>query len=267
LGASIARQADALEAITTTNENTLSFQRNKENKKKDRFNKFHPSVKQMILFASSVDVEDIPTVPEDSCKRFINATSQGIAEQELSMQFKAMDLGEMAYATGLTLNLYSGKFLYSVRHNPSNFSCFSVHEGTHLDKEEQQHRQLLLHLIETKGKGQSLEEIKSLNKQILKAPTKYEEMMTQFGFFRGLCHMFFGQFSWPTESMNSLLQLLGKNKSSFKARERTDTRFCSKFMYAVDTRYQLFLEDCMSQPAQNRVDDNALNFTSLNEMV
>ena len=259
MGASIARQADALEAITTTNENTLSFQRNKENKKKDRFNKFHPSVKQMILFASSVDVEDIPTVPEDSCKRFINATSQGIAEQELSMQFKAMDLGEMAYATGLTLNLYSGKFLYSVRHNPSNFSCFSVHEGTHLDEEEQQHRQLLLHLIETKGKGQSLEEIKSLN--------KHEEMMTQFGFFRGLCHMFFGQFSWPTESMNSLLQLLGKNKSSFKARERTDTRFCSKFMYAVDTRYQLFLEDCMSQPARNRVDDNALNFTSLNEMV
>ncbi len=66
LGASIARQADALEDITTTNKNTLNFQRKKESTKKDRFNKFHPSVKQMILFASLVDIEDIPTVPEDS---------------------------------------------------------------------------------------------------------------------------------------------------------------------------------------------------------
>jgi len=108
LGTSIARQAEALEAITTTNENTLNFQRDKENKKKDRFNKFHPNVKQMILWASAVDNEDVPTVPEDTCERFMNAISQGIAEQELSMQFKSMDLGEVAYATGLTLNLYNG---------------------------------------------------------------------------------------------------------------------------------------------------------------
>ena len=267
LGTSIARQAEALEAITTTNENTLNFQRDKENKKKDRFNKFHPNVKQMILWASAVDNEDVPTVPEDTCERFMNAISQGIAEQELSMQFKSMDLGEVAYATGLTLNLYNGKFLYSVRHNPSNFSCFSVHEGTHLDEEEQQNRQLLLHLVETKGKGQSIEEIKAMNKQILKAPTKYDEMKTQFEYFHGLCQMFFGKFSWPSASMQSLLESLEKNKSSFRARERTDTRFCSKFMYAVDTRYQLFLEDCMTATTRDRVDDGALNFNPMIEMV
>jgi hypothetical protein len=108
------------------------------------------------------------------------------------MQLKEQGLGEMAYATGLSLNLYSGRFLYAVRNNPSNLSCFSIHEGTHLDKEDQQDRQLILHLIETKGKGQSIEEIKSLNKQQVKVPTTYTEMMEQLTGFKGLIQIFFG---------------------------------------------------------------------------
>jgi hypothetical protein len=95
----------------------------------------------------------------------MNATTQGVAKQELNMQFKAMGLGDVAYTTSLTLNLYFGKFLYAVRNNPSNFSCFSCHKGTHLDKEEKQNQQLFIHLIEKKGKGQSVEEINALNKQ------------------------------------------------------------------------------------------------------
>jgi hypothetical protein len=52
----------------------------------------------------------------------MNTTTHGVAEQELNMHFKGLGLSEMAYATGLTLNLYSGKFLYAVQNNPSNFS-------------------------------------------------------------------------------------------------------------------------------------------------
>ena len=128
LNATMSRQAEALELIHTSHETNLNFQRKKETKKKDRFNKFHPDTKKMILFASAPDAEAAPIVPEDTCKRFINATSQGIAEQELGIQFRQMGLGEMAYATGLILNLYNGRFLYAIRNNPSNFSCFSVHE-------------------------------------------------------------------------------------------------------------------------------------------
>jgi hypothetical protein len=234
LNASISRQADAMELLHTTHTDTLVFHKEKETKKKDQFHKFHPSAKQLILFASASDINDVPTKPEDTCEHFMNATTQGIAEQELSMQFRAMGLGDVAYATGLTLNLYSGKFLYAVHNNPSNFSCFSIHEGNHLDKEEQQDRQLLLHLIETKGKGQSIEEIKSLNKQIIKAPTTYHEMLLQLDFFCGLCTIFFGQFSWAMHLMTSLITALEKNKHSFKARERTNPHFCSKFMYAIN---------------------------------
>jgi hypothetical protein len=150
--------------------------------------------------------------------------------------------------------------LYAIRDNPSNFSCFSIHEGTHLDKEEQQDRQLIYHLIETKGKGQSIEEIKFLNKQQVKVPTTYTEMMEQFAGFKGLIHIFFDQFSIAHQGITALTKQAEKCKLAFKAREQADQKFCCKFMYAVNTCFQLWLEDCMTATQRINVDDTILNF-------
>jgi hypothetical protein len=153
LKASIARQASTMEQMKTHAANTLIFHKEKETQKKDRFVKFHPSTKQLIIFASASDKDSVPDELEDTCKHFMNTTTHGVAKQELSMQLRDQGLGKMTHATGLFLNLYSGRFMYTVRDNPSNFSCCSIHEGTPLDEEEQQDRQLILHLIKTKGKG------------------------------------------------------------------------------------------------------------------
>jgi hypothetical protein len=177
LKASIARQAGAMEQMNTHAANTLIFHKEKETQKKDCFVKLHPSTKQLILFASASNKDSVLDELEDTCESFMNATTHGIAKQDLSMQLREQGLGEMTYATGLSLNLYSRRFMYATRNNPSNFSCFSFHRGTHLDEEEHQDMQLILHLIKTKGKGQSIEEIKSLNKQQVKVPTTYAEMI------------------------------------------------------------------------------------------
>jgi hypothetical protein len=92
-------------------------------------------------------------------------------------------------------------------------------------------------------------------------------MMLQYDYFCGLCQIYFGQFSWLTQLMLSLLRTLEKNKSSFKASESTNPQFCSKFMYAIDTHCQLWLEDCMLQTQQICVDDNILHFQPLIEQV
>jgi hypothetical protein len=173
----------------------------------------------------------------------------------------------MAFAAGLTLNLYSGKFLYTVRNNPSNFSCFSTYKGNHLDKQNQQDRQLILHLIKTKGKGKSIEDIKDLNKQKIKAPTTYIKMMQQFEGFSGLISIFFGRYSVAHQAITSVIQLVNRSKQSFKAQVRTDTEFCCKFMYAVDTRFQLWLEDCMTATQRDRIDDSILGCRLLIESV
>jgi hypothetical protein len=136
LEASIARQAGAMEQMNTHAANTLIFHKEKETQKKDRFVKFHPSTKQLILFALASDEDSVRDKLKDTCKHFMNATTHGIAKQELSMQLRKQGLGKMTYATSLSLKLYSGRFMYAVWDNPSNFSCFSIHEGTHLDKEK-----------------------------------------------------------------------------------------------------------------------------------
>ncbi len=97
LEVSIARQATMMEAMNTTADNTPTFQKEKETKKKDRFAKFHPSLKQLILFASAPDAENVPDEIKDSCECFMNATTHGVAEQELNMHFKGLGLSEMAY--------------------------------------------------------------------------------------------------------------------------------------------------------------------------
>ncbi len=53
----------------------------------------------------------------------------------------------------------------------------------------------------------------------------------------------------------------------FQARARSDPLFCSKFMYAVDLRYQIWLEDCSPANRRDQVDDGARQFGILIEMV
>jgi hypothetical protein len=111
----------------------------------------------------------------------------------------------MAFATGLTLNLDSGKFLYTVHNNQRKISCFSIYKGNHLDKQNQKDRQLILHLIKTKGKSQSIKDIKDLNKQKIKATMTYIEMMQQFEGFSGLISIFFGRYSVAHQAITSVI--------------------------------------------------------------
>jgi hypothetical protein len=246
---------------------TLSFHKEKENKKKDRFIKFHPSSKQLILFASAPNAFGMPSEPEESCKQFINAITHGVAKQELSMQLKSLNLSDMVFTMGLTLNLYSGTFLYAVCNSPCNFSCFSIYKGDHLDEQNQQDCQLILHLIETKGKGQSIKEIRGLNKQKIKCPTTYIDMMQQFEGFHGLISIFFGQYSIAHQAITSIICQVKKFQQSFKAQICVDKEFRSQFMYAINTCFQLWLDGCMTAVQCNCIDDSILDCCLLIESI
>jgi hypothetical protein len=85
-------------------------------------------------------------------------------------------------------------------------------------------------------------------------------MMQQFAGFHGLAKFFFVKYSYSSQAMNACTFLIEKKKQEFKAKERTNTKFCSKLMYAVDTCYQLWLEECSTISQQNRVDQALLSF-------
>jgi hypothetical protein len=109
--------------------------------------------------------------------------------------------------------------------------AFSTHEGIHLDKQNQQNRQLILHLIKTKGKGQSIKDIKDLNKQKLKALKTYIEMMQQLEIFCGLILIFLGKFSLFHQAITSIIHKSRSqsNLSKFK-RKKTQNSAASSCM-------------------------------------
>ena len=266
LAASISRQSDEAKTQNELLTRQLEHNLEKDEKKKDRFKKLHSSTKQLILFASAEDADDVPAEVSESCKRFINAETMGIAEQELNLQFKNLGLQDAAFSPGLTQALYSGKFVWADKSTPSNFSPFSFFEVEPLAIAEQQNRHLILHLVETQGKGKTLDEIKASNKQEVKAPTTYLEMVHQLTFFAGACSIFFGENSIPCQAVTALVALVERNRHILKARE-ADKRFMSQFLFAVDTRFQLWLDECMSLTCRTQVDDTMLNFTQLVEHV
>lgn len=266
LAASISCQTE--EAATHNELLTRQLEHNleKEDKKKDRFKKLHSSTKQLILFASAADVDDVPQEVGEACKRFFNAETTGVAEQELNLQFKNLGLQDAAFSPGLTQALYAGKFLWADKSTPSNFSPFSIFEVEPLRAADQQNRHLILHLVETQGKGKTLDEIKASSKQEVKAPTTYLEMYHQLTFFAGACSIFFGATSIPAQAISALVALAEKNRHTLKARESNKT-FMSQFLFAVDTRFQLWLDECMTLTHRPLVDDSMLNFNSIVEAV
>jgi hypothetical protein len=260
LAVSITRQSEEAATHNELFARQLEHSLEKEDKKKDRLKKFHPSIKQLILFASADDAESTPEEILDSCKRVFNAETLTNAEQELSLQFGNLGMQDAYFAPSFISALYSGKFIWSKNFSPSNFSPFMICEAEPLLATDHTSRRLTLHLEETNGK--TAEDISAGGKNSIKAPTTYHEMHQQLKFFHGACSIFFGPISIACASLAALITVVEKNKHIFKTQE-TDIEFMSKFLLAIDKRFQLWLDNCMTLTDRSEVDDAILNFLPL----
>lgn len=260
LAVSITRQSEEAATHNELFARQLEHSLEKEDKKKDRLKKFHPSIKQLILFASAEEADAVPDEILDSCKRVFNADTITNAEQELTLQFSNMGMQDANFAPSFVTSLYSGKFMWSKNFTPSNFSPFMIFEAEPLLAPDQSQRHLILHLEDTTGKNS--EDITQSGKLTVKAPTKFHEMFHQLKFFRGACVIIFGASSIAASSLHALIQLVDNSKHIFKSHE-IDIEFMSKFLLAVDKRFQLWLESCMTLSTRTEVDDSVLNFLPL----
>ena len=74
----------------------------RDDKKKDRLKKLHPSVSKFLIFASVEDANTVPTDVTVACKRFINSETEGLADLELNTQFQDRHFHEVAFSAGFT---------------------------------------------------------------------------------------------------------------------------------------------------------------------
>lgn len=201
----------------------------------------------------------------DSCKRVFNAETITNAEQELSLQFANLGMQDASFAPGLVTALYAGKFLWTKNFTPSNFSPFMICEAEPLIAVENQRRGLVLHLEDTNGKT-SNEITATGGRNTVKAPATYHEMLQQLKFFRGACSIFFGTPSVAYTSLSALIDVADKNKHILKSHE-AEIEFMTKFLLAIDKRFQLWFDVCMTSTTRTDVDDGILNFLPLIESI
>jgi hypothetical protein len=232
----ISRQSDQQEEHNKIMEKQVNHMIDKENCSKNHVKNLHEATIKMILVASAMDNKEVSDDVTDSCKHFMNSKSVTLVEQELNQQFETRGMNEVSLTTGYTANMYAGSFLWSSGDTPSNHSPFVFSEVEPIKAAEHKNRQLTLQLVLTQGRGLMLDKIKASNKQEVSAPMNFNEMKEQVQMFTVANEVFFGDLSMGSQSLRALLRMMENNKSTFKARERTDKKIPAKFLFAVDSR-------------------------------
>ncbi len=229
-------------------------------KKKNRVKNLHKSTIKMLLFASAMDNETVPLDLTDSCKRVINSKIVALAEQELNLQFENRGLSKVSFLMGYTSNMYNGILLWSSTDTPSNHSQFTFNKAEPIRMDKQKNRHLTLQLILMQGKGIMVDEIKAANKQEVHAPMNFQDMTEQLQMFTITNNIFLGELSVGSQCLRTLQTMIDCNRSTFKAHERLDEQFYSKFLFAIKSRFQIWLKQCRNAKNCNKVNKNTINF-------
>ena len=124
-------------------------------------------------------------------------------------------------------------------------------------------RHLTLQLILTQGKGMTVKEIKAANKQEVNAPMNFNDMTMQLNMFTVANDIFLGELSVRSQCLRALQTMVETNRTTFRAREIADEQFYSKFLFAVDQRFQIWLRQCRTARNRNEVNDNSINFSPI----
>ncbi len=103
----------------------LDMKTEKDEVKKDCLkNKLHPTASILIEIATSNDNKQLATEPCKSCQQFFQCQFAGMVNTELTFQFHAIGLGNVAFVHGTVQALFNTSFHYNFQSLPSIFSAF-----------------------------------------------------------------------------------------------------------------------------------------------
>ena len=264
LNENMSRQSEELQVANELRREDLNLAKQREELKRDRLKgDLHPRVRKMILNASSVCKERKAPEPTKSCRDFFNKKNQALADQELNAQFDDLRMKQVGFAHGTVQSLYGGAFMWGNPGSPSNFTPFALRKLEIAKLGSQKSRYLVLHIINTQCQGKTVDEAKKSAKQMIDAPMNILDLQNKITGFRGLAHNFFGKESELTERLEKLEELLDDHILAFETRQAGDELFAAKFLFAVDTRSQIWLKNCTVADDRSEVNDAIVNFREL----
>ncbi len=91
----------------------------------------------------------------------------------------------------------------------------------------------------------------------------FHELQEQLLMFTAATDIIFGKLNVGSQCLKALSNMMIRHKSIFKAKECLDKEFPAKFLLAVDTRFQIWLNDCKSAKNRDEVDVLIIDFRPL----
>jgi hypothetical protein len=127
---------------------------------------------------------------------------------------------------------------------PSNYTPFTFWELQPINMKQKSQSFICTMINQKGGLAQSAEEIKAKAKQEVPAPETFNEMLFQLNAFVALIEILFGDKSITAQSLQSFVRQIEAHNVYYKGCAELDNLFPTKVLWAVCTRFQLYLENC-----------------------
>jgi hypothetical protein len=125
LAAGISRTSKEAKNQNKLQHKQLDYIKAKDAKKKNKAEKWHPTIRCIVLNAASTDSNSLAKEIPGTYLRIINSETAGMADKELQSQMSALGHANAEFAHGLAASLYVGDILWNNRSTPSNLSFLS----------------------------------------------------------------------------------------------------------------------------------------------
>ena len=238
-----------------------------ESNKKKGFEKLHASTRNMILQASSSDGELKAGAPCEDCVEFFQAPSHGDAKRSFIKSLRFSSNCRVNVSAGVIINLYNGNFARSYEDSPSNFSPFSFPKKP-FSASNGEKESLMLQLKEMSGEGLSLSDINGALSQTLEVPKQVEYMKYNIKHFLAASRFFFSKRSILPRHLNIVLDHIESNFEVYESLQFYNKYFAAEFLFSIDTRTQLWLNQCEAAEDREEVDDSLVDFSDdLNDIL
>ena len=257
----LSRQNEYFEEANLISKKDLERKQDKDDEKKNRLKKLHPSNLQMILNASSVDGEFAAEDVSSSCESFFSQESAGLADRELVVQLRSVGFPDVGFAHGVVQMLLNGQFLYFEPGQPNNYSIFCFFEKLRVKSDNT--ATMLMHLTSKDGKVKTNDELKESLRQVITTPGCFADMKEQIKIFGAVCKFFFGKDGKLGIAMDDLCKFIRRNESAMKHKCNNDKSLPTNILYAIDTEIQRWFEQCEMATDRMEVDDSIINFISI----
>jgi hypothetical protein len=216
----------------------------------------------LILNAASPNNEIAAATPPATCTAFFKQSSHGNARLNFIRSLKHQFGAAVDVSAGVITSIYNGGFLWTHDDSPSNFSAFSFPEKQIFGKNAMTDC-IILQLKEISGKGLSTIDVEAALKQGIQIPTSIDSMRYSLLNLTSASKFFFSEDSLLSSRLTQVYNHIIRHRITYMSMAHQDKFFIAQFLFAVDTRINLWLESCESCKYRDEVDDSLIDFTEI----